>query len=436
MPGDPSLALLGAALLNQQTTQAPAGSPTDPATEETLSRLMKMMGTRPDVSAALFPPLQTAQTPTPVSPQLQSLFGQGQQLGTGQKMLQGLASTPFGRSPVGSILMSLLLPATGTPIPWLQPQGTALQSTLLKLAQEAPLVKARTEAADTRAERNRQAIDLQNKIMGMFGGALGGAPSAPGAGAMPAGAPGGVPGTPTDVMPGSTRRMKPSVSITPAGASLRLTEEDPAVEQERQLRVQRLRQLLTGSTPTQKKPLTMSQLRAAAAAHPEDPEAQAVVQRLYEQEATKLTNTTKVMKEAAPNVLQFADRIDKLIDKNVQQLGPVPGRWAEFMTGRVGETNPDFMALRTNIDLLTTLLMRMHVGARGSEFLMRKFSDMIDAGRQSPENLRAALMVIRQYANDLSGKKVGDPIPSTEPTATPQTADDYLKASRKAAQGQ
>lgn len=416
MPGDPSLALLGAALLNQQTqglapsgdptpTVAPTGTPSFGPDEEQLSRLIKMIGAGSTGGPTLFQPITRAQ------PQQQA-----QTLGMGQKMLQGLASTPFGRSPVGSILMSLLLPATGTPIPWLQPQGTALQSTLLKLAQEAPLVKARTEAADTRAERNRQAIDLQNKIMGIVGGALGGAPAA---GAMPAGGPGGVPGMPTDVMPGSTRRMKPSVSITPAGASLRLTEEDPAVEQERQLRVQRLRQLLTGSTPTQKKPLTMSQLRAAAAAHPEDPEAQAVVQRLYEQEATKLTNTTKVMKEAAPNVLQFADRIDKLIDKNVQQLGPVPGRWAEFMTGRVGETNPDFMALRTNIDLLTTLLMRMHVGARGSEFLMRKFSDMIDAGRQSPENLRAALMVIRQYANDLSGKKVGDPIPSTERNPMP-----------------
>lgn len=131
----------------------------------------------------------------------------------------------------------------------------------------------------------------------------------------------------------------------------------------------------------------------------------------------QMTSSTRTMIEASPKVLQLADRVDGLIDSNYKQLGPAQGRWAEFMAGKVGSPNPQFTKLRTDVGLLTTLLMRMHVGARGGEYVMKHFQDMIDSGRQSPENLHAAISEIRSYAQDVQAegqpqKTKAAPLPS------------------------
>jgi len=130
----------------------------------------------------------------------------------------------------------------------------------------------------------------------------------------------------------------------------------------------------------------------------------------------ELTASTKTMVEAAPKVLNFVDRIDNLIDEQTKSLGPAASRWQEFMAGKVGAPNPEFTKLRTDVGLLTTLLMRMHVGARGGEYIMKHFQDLIDSGKQSPENLKAALGEIKQYAQDL----VSEGKPNTnKPDTTP-----------------
>jgi hypothetical protein len=117
--------------------------------------------------------------------------------------------------------------------------------------------------------------------------------------------------------------------------------------------------------------------------------------------ANQLTSTTRSMIEAAPKVLQFINRIRPLIDKLEPSIGPIRGRFSEIMTGRYGGGNPEFAKLRTDVGLLQTLLMRMHVGARGGEYIMKHFQDLLDSGKQSPENLRAILGEVEAYANDL-----------------------------------
>lgn len=130
-----------------------------------------------------------------------------------------------------------------------------------------------------------------------------------------------------------------------------------------------------------------------------------------------LTNTTKTMVEAAPKVLHLADRVEQDLSKI--SAGPFASRYQEFMSGRIGAPNPEFTAYRTNVDLLQTLLMRMHVGARGSEGMLAHFANMINAGTQSPENMRAALQQIRLYAEDVeaAGKPKGVTLPGGKPTA-------------------
>lgn len=160
--------------------------------------------------------------------------------------------------------------------------------------------------------------------------------------------------------------------------------------------------------PKELKPLT----QAALNAHKQHVTEQAQIQaRAFGQQVKmndvkqgNLTNSTKTMIEAAPKVISFVDRIDKLVDAQKDQLGPAAGRWSEFMAGKVGAPNAEFTKLRTDVGLMTTLLMRMHVGARGGEYIMKHFQDLVDSGKQSPENLKAAMAEIRQYAQDVKAE--------------------------------
>ena len=113
------------------------------------------------------------------------------------------------------------------------------------------------------------------------------------------------------------------------------------------------------------------------------------------------TAQTRQMAETAPKVIDLIDRTSKLIGEQVKTLGPASSRWNEFMSGKVGAPNPEFMKLRTNAALLQTLLLRMHLGARGGQQMMAHFKDLIDTGKQSPENMKAALEEIKNYANDV-----------------------------------
>jgi hypothetical protein len=117
------------------------------------------------------------------------------------------------------------------------------------------------------------------------------------------------------------------------------------------------------------------------------------------------TAATRAMAERAPRVIHFVDRINAILDENEASLGPLQSRWGEFMTGRVGLPNKDFAALRTNAGLLSTALMNMHVGARGSEKIMEHFQGLVNTSIQDPVNLRAALQEIRTYAQDVASER-------------------------------
>lgn len=124
------------------------------------------------------------------------------------------------------------------------------------------------------------------------------------------------------------------------------------------------------------------------------------------------TASTRTMAEAAPKVTSMVDRVSALVEQQKAALGPAASRWNEFMAGKVGAPNPEFTKLRTDVGLLTTMLMRMHVGARGGEKIMEHFKDLIDVSKQSPENLQAALQEIKQYSVEVAhggGSQGGSP---------------------------
>jgi hypothetical protein len=85
--------------------------------------------------------------------------------------------------------------------------------------------------------------------------------------------------------------------------------------------------------------------------------------------------------------------IDKLSDK----LGPVMGRWNEFMQGKVGADDPDFAGLRADMSLLSTAVTLAHAQGRMSEGLREEFDRMINQPKQTPQNIKATLGKIQTW---------------------------------------
>lgn len=117
-----------------------------------------------------------------------------------------------------------------------------------------------------------------------------------------------------------------------------------------------------------------------------------------------LTAATKTMVESAPTVKMFANKISQEINDAKNGLGPMASRWREFAAGKIGLEDKAFTQLRTNISLLTTSLLKMHVGARGGDTMMAHFKELVDIGKQSPENLLAAISEISDYADFIAAK--------------------------------
>lgn len=137
------------------------------------------------------------------------------------------------------------------------------------------------------------------------------------------------------------------------------------------------------------------------------------------------TAFTRSMWDAAEPVLGFVNAIDKRIDEIYDALGPVPGRWNDLMTGKLGEEFPEFEGFRAEAELLSSWMMRMHAG-RSNEHMYRNFKDLYANAAQSPENMKEALKVTRDYANRIleeraariaqTSRPVGAPTPLTTPT--------------------
>lgn len=80
------------------------------------------------------------------------------------------------------------------------------------------------------------------------------------------------------------------------------------------------------------------------------------------------------------------------------ELTAIGNRWNEFAAGSLGSGEKRYIALRTDSKLLSTALMQMHVGAKGSEFMMEHFGDLANAGKMDGATLTNALDAERDYA--------------------------------------
>jgi hypothetical protein len=117
---------------------------------------------------------------------------------------------------------------------------------------------------------------------------------------------------------------------------------------------------------------------------------------------TANTPPTQMRQAAAQATLvhQETPRVLASIDKNAAQLGPVAGRWNEFMQGKVGMDNPALADLRADLLMYSSAVALAHARGRLPENLRQEFENAINAPKQTPTNLKATISRIDQWMAD------------------------------------
>lgn len=180
------------------------------------------------------------------------------------------------------------------------------------------------------------------------------------------------------------------------------------------------------SLPPELEPLVTSANSAHSQHQKEvaDQQARAFTQqeKMFQEHQNAPTASTKTMIETVPKVKALIAQLKPLADKETQGGGALGARWSDFWNNKAGAPNADYSKMRVNDGLLATALMRMHVGSRGGELMMQHFTNLLGLGHQSPENYKAALDAIDEYADTVAAEKPGATKPNaTAPSNTPPT---------------
>jgi hypothetical protein len=122
------------------------------------------------------------------------------------------------------------------------------------------------------------------------------------------------------------------------------------------------------------------------------------VREVGQAEAEKVTNARSLMPllnsndPEDPGVIQMAKKLD-----SEGKLGPLAGRWNDFLAGKWGAGDPEYAAFRAKMGLSTTALMQVHVGSRGGAFMLEHFQDLANGGKMDGPTLLSALDTESKY---------------------------------------
>jgi len=109
----------------------------------------------------------------------------------------------------------------------------------------------------------------------------------------------------------------------------------------------------------------------------------------------------------AETVVAMAPEVISRIDSLAPKLGPVEGRWNEFMQGKIGSDDPDFAALRSDLLMMSSAVALAHAQGRLPENLRLEFDHAINSPKQTPENLKATINTMLPWLQQM--QKQGQP---------------------------
>lgn len=79
------------------------------------------------------------------------------------------------------------------------------------------------------------------------------------------------------------------------------------------------------------------------------------------------TAQSRNMGEMASTVLQQTPRIIDEVKTLQNKFGPAAGRWNELYANKIGADDPEFTGLDSDLDLLSSAIVRTHFGAKGGQ---------------------------------------------------------------------
>jgi hypothetical protein len=103
------------------------------------------------------------------------------------------------------------------------------------------------------------------------------------------------------------------------------------------------------------------------------------------------TMTQRTAAGRAETVVAMAPEVESRIDAMANKMGPIAGRWNDFMQGKVGSDDPDFAALRSDLLMMSSAVALAHAQGRLPENLREEFDRAINAPKQTPQNLKATI---------------------------------------------
>ena len=121
---------------------------------------------------------------------------------------------------------------------------------------------------------------------------------------------------------------------------------------------------------------------------------------------TQLDASIRQTAQFAQTVQPHIQTIYKTLDTiDPDKLGPIFGRWNEFLAGKFGSGDAEYVVLRNNINLLDSALARIHGGARGgsSPPMIEYMHSMLSAGPKDAATMRAGLNVFNDWIKGYAG---------------------------------
>jgi hypothetical protein len=118
----------------------------------------------------------------------------------------------------------------------------------------------------------------------------------------------------------------------------------------------------------------------------------------------------------AETVIAMAPEVLSRIDAVGSQMGPIAGRWNDFMQGKVGAPNEQFAALRSDLLMMSSAVALAHAQGRLPENLRQEFDHAINAPNQTPENLKATINTMIPWLQQVQSQ--GER-PGAQPAAHP-----------------
>jgi hypothetical protein len=129
--------------------------------------------------------------------------------------------------------------------------------------------------------------------------------------------------------------------------------------------------------------------------------------------------------QRAQQALQGIPEVRKELNDLKDDLGPVSGRWNEFMQGKVGMDKPEFAGLRADLLMLSSAVALAHAQGRLPENLRKEFDDAINAPKQDANNLISILDHMSPWLERAAatGQGPGSVPPAAGAKAAPKVGD-------------